>query len=59
MLFKLIFFSCGIYPLGSHINYFFKCSYYDPYRGVIVYFRIVDGSIKKGDRVYFMASGKV
>ncbi|WOL20058.1 translation factor GUF1 [Canna indica] len=33
-------------------------SYYDPYRGVIVYFRVVDGSIKKGDRVYFMASGK-
>ncbi|KAL6224460.1 hypothetical protein ACLB2K_003315 [Fragaria x ananassa] len=33
-------------------------SYYDPYRGVIVYFRVVDGKIKKGDRVYFMASGK-
>ncbi|RYQ94267.1 hypothetical protein Ahy_B08g089156 isoform A [Arachis hypogaea] len=33
-------------------------SYYDPYRGVIVYFRVVDGTIKKGDRVYFMASGK-
>jgi len=48
-----------MYPLGTHIYYFFKCSYYDPYRGVIVYFRVVDGSIKKGDRVYFMASGKV
>ena len=34
-------------------------SYYDSYRGVIVYFRVVDGRIKKGDRVYFMASGKV
>ncbi|CAN4080701.1 unnamed protein product [Withania somnifera] len=33
-------------------------SYYDPYRGVIVYFRIIDGTIKKGDRVLFMASGK-
>nr|XP_016485346.1 PREDICTED: translation factor GUF1 homolog, chloroplastic-like isoform X2 [Nicotiana tabacum] len=33
-------------------------SYYDPYRGVIVYFRIIDGTIKKGDRVFFMASGK-
>ncbi|KAH0973128.1 hypothetical protein GBA52_025284 [Prunus armeniaca] len=33
-------------------------SYYDPYRGVIVYFRVIDGKIKKGDRVYFMASGK-
>ncbi|KAK4373673.1 hypothetical protein RND71_009057 [Anisodus tanguticus] len=34
-------------------------SYYDPYRGVIVYFRVIDGTIKKGDRVLFMASGKV
>ncbi|MCL7031238.1 hypothetical protein MKW94_012479 [Papaver nudicaule] len=33
-------------------------SYYDPYRGVIAYFRVIDGRIKRGDRVYFMASGK-
>ncbi|KAK3156042.1 hypothetical protein QOZ80_2AG0102040 [Eleusine coracana subsp. coracana] len=33
-------------------------SYYDPYRGVIVYFRVVDGRIKKGDKIRFMASGK-
>ncbi|CAN0858207.1 Translation factor GUF1 homolog, chloroplastic [Linum grandiflorum] len=33
-------------------------SYYDPYRGVIVYFRVIDGNIKKGDRIYFMASKK-
>ncbi|KAK9292104.1 hypothetical protein L1049_020062 [Liquidambar formosana] len=33
-------------------------SYYDPYRGVIVYFRVIDGTIKKGDRIYFMASAK-
>jgi GTP-binding protein LepA len=33
-------------------------SYYDPYRGVIVYFRVMDGSIKKGDRILLMASGK-
>ena len=33
-------------------------SYYDPYRGVIVYFRVVDGALKKGDRVRLMISGK-
>jgi GTP-binding protein LepA len=34
-------------------------SYYDTYRGVIVYFRVMDGTVKKGDRVKFMASGQV
>ncbi|KAL3637863.1 hypothetical protein CASFOL_018311 [Castilleja foliolosa] len=33
-------------------------SYYDACRGVIVYFRVIDGTIKKGDRILFMASGK-
>ncbi|PSN19069.1 elongation factor 4 [filamentous cyanobacterium CCP5] len=33
-------------------------SYYDSYRGVIVYFRVMDGAIKKKDRVRLMASGK-
>ncbi|XP_021718707.1 translation factor GUF1 homolog, chloroplastic-like [Chenopodium quinoa] len=33
-------------------------SYYDPYRGVIAYFRVIDGTMKKGDRIYFMISGK-
>ncbi|MEM7579374.1 MAG: translation elongation factor 4 [Cyanobacteria bacterium P01_A01_bin.80] len=33
-------------------------SYYDSYRGVIVYFRVMDGTLKKGDKVYLMASGK-
>ncbi|OAE19770.1 hypothetical protein AXG93_2958s1480 [Marchantia polymorpha subsp. ruderalis] len=32
--------------------------YFDPYRGVIVYFRVMDGSVKEGDSVQFMASGK-
>lgn len=41
------------------ILYIVFCSYYDPYRGVIVYFRVIDGAIKKGDRIFFMASGKV
>ena len=33
-------------------------SYYDSYRGVIVYFRVMDGNVKKGDRIRLMASGK-
>ncbi len=33
-------------------------SYYDPYRGVIVYFRVMDGTVKTGDRVRLMASYK-
>ena len=33
-------------------------SYYDAYRGVIVYFRVMDGLVNKGDRVRLMASGK-
>ncbi|NES97491.1 MAG: elongation factor 4, partial [Desertifilum sp. SIO1I2] len=33
-------------------------SYYDSYRGVIVYFRVMDGNVKKGDRVRLMATGK-
>ena len=33
-------------------------SYYDPYRGVVVYFRVMDGLIQKGDRVRLMVSGK-
>jgi GTP-binding protein LepA len=33
-------------------------SYYDAYRGVIVYFRVMDGRVKKGDKVRLMASGK-
>lgn len=33
-------------------------SYYDSYRGVIVYFRVVDGVINQRDRIRLMASGK-
>ncbi|NJN20298.1 MAG: elongation factor 4 [Leptolyngbya sp. RL_3_1] len=33
-------------------------SYYDPYRGVIVYFRVMDGTLRRGDRVRLMISGK-
>jgi GTP-binding protein LepA len=33
-------------------------SLYDPYRGVIVYIRVVDGSVKVGDKIKMMATGK-
>jgi GTP-binding protein LepA len=32
-------------------------SHYDPYKGVIVYVRVVDGSIKAGQKIRFMATG--
>ena len=32
-------------------------SYYDPYKGVIVYFRVVSGKIKAGDKIKMMATG--
>lgn len=31
-------------------------SYYDAYRGVVVFFRVVDGAISKGDKVRFLNS---
>ena len=33
-------------------------SFFDAYRGVIVFIRVVDGSIRKGTKVRFMATGK-
>lgn len=33
-------------------------SFYDTYRGVVVYLRVVDGEISKGDTIRFFASGK-
>lgn len=33
-------------------------SAYDPYLGTVCHFKIVDGSIKVGDKIKFMASGK-
>ena len=32
-------------------------SYYDAYKGVIVYFRVVSGTIKSGDKVRMMSTG--
>ncbi len=33
-------------------------SHYDQYRGVIAYIRVIDGSVKPGDKVRMMATGK-
>jgi GTP-binding protein LepA len=32
-------------------------SYFDDYRGVVLYVRVIDGSIKKGDNIDMMATG--
>lgn len=34
-------------------------SYYDPYKGVIVYVRVMDGSLKAGQQIKMMATGAV
>ncbi len=48
-------------PKGSASNPL-KClifdSVYDPYKGVIVFLRVFDGSVKAGDKISFMATGK-
>ncbi|MCL1997052.1 MAG: translation elongation factor 4 [Defluviitaleaceae bacterium] len=48
-------------PMGSTANplkaLIFDC-FYDTYKGVIVFIRIVDGIIKKGTKVLFMATNK-
>jgi len=33
-------------------------SYYDAYRGVVVYFRVMDGQVGQGDKIKFMNTGK-
>jgi GTP-binding protein LepA len=34
-------------------------SHYDPYKGVIVYVRVMDGSIRSGSKIKFMATGAI
>ena len=40
----------------------FKClifdSYYDSYLGVVVYVKVVDGSVRSGDKILMMSNGK-
>jgi GTP-binding protein LepA len=33
-------------------------SWYDPYRGVVCLLRVIDGTLKAGERILFMASGR-
>ncbi len=48
-------------PKGDE-NAPFKClifdSYYDSYLGVVVYVKVVDGSVKSGDKILMMSNGK-
>src|SRR5262249_26246674 len=34
-------------------------SFYDPYQGVVVYIRVVDGRVSPGDRILLMSTAKV
>ncbi len=34
-------------------------SWYDPYRGIACLVRVIDGSVTRGDKILFMASGRV
>ena len=43
----------------KHLRALIFDSHFDPYKGVICYIRVVDGSIEKGQEIRFLASGKV
>ncbi|GMH63718.1 hypothetical protein TL16_g03788 [Triparma laevis f. inornata] len=43
-------------PTGGAFKALIFDSYYDPYKGIIVFFRVIDGCIKSGDKVRFMNS---
>jgi GTP-binding protein LepA len=49
-------------PLGSYdapLKALIFDSWYDPYRGVVMLIRVVDGTIRKGQRIRLMATGGV
>lgn len=48
-------------PTGDHskpLKALIFDSHYDPYKGVIVYVRVVDGAIRTGSKIKFMATNK-
>jgi GTP-binding protein LepA len=53
----------GLFADGSHpdsanaLRALIFDSHFDPYRGVVAYCRVVDGSVRKGDRIRMMSTG--
>lgn len=48
-------------PLSAHqdpLRALIFDSYYDPYRGVVCQYRVVDGKVSRGDTVVMMNTGK-
>lgn len=48
-------------PTGDHaapLKALIFDSHYDPYKGVIIYVRVMDGSIRAGSKIKFMATNK-
>lgn len=43
-------------PTGGPFRALIFDSLFDPYRGVIVFFRVVDGTVRKGDKIRFLNS---
>lgn len=47
-----------LYVLQDPLRALIFDSYYDPYRGVVCQFRVMDGKVSKGDTVVMMNTGK-
>lgn len=49
---------CPKEPIDSSLRALVFDSHYDPYRGVLVYIRVISGEISKKSQIRFMATGK-